>query len=397
VNRRGVLPLLGACLTVVWTACGQGGSGAGANNTNTQPTPVLAANAIAMVVNNGPVPSVRSADRAFTSVTICSPGSTGGCQTISGILLDSGSFGLRLFAQTVSLSLPPITDGGISIGECAPFASGVVAWGPMVSANVILGGEPAVTVPVQIMADSSFASAPSSCSSRGVVWSGPSDPTAGVNGVFGVGVFPTDRGAGLYFTCPAQASCTQIDEAPSQDAADPVAFLPTDNNGVQFQLPAVGANGAAGVSGQLLMGIGTRSNNGLGSAAVYTTNNVGNFGTIFNGPSVPSVVDSGSNGLFFADPQIGTCPSDPGFFCPPSTLAFSAQVVGVNGQSSTVDFDIANAQHLFNTGNSAFDDLGGPFFAGQFDWGLPFFFGRNVFVGFAGATTPGGSGPFYGF
>jgi hypothetical protein len=397
VKVRSLLPLMGACLTLIWTACGQGGSGSGASSNNTQPTPAVARNAMALVVNSGPVPSVRSADRAFTSVTICPPGS-GNCQTIPGILVDSGSFGLRLFAQTVSVSLPSITDGGIPIGECAPFASAVVAWGPMVSANVILGGEPGVTVPIQIMADSSFAQAPSSCSSLGVVWSGPADPSAGVNGVLGVGVFPTDRGAGLYFACPANASCEQINETPSQDAADPIAFLPADNNGVQFQLPAVGANGAAVVSGQLLMGIGTRSNNGLGSAAVYSTDNVGNFSTIFNGQKLPaSFVDSGSNGLFFEDAQIGTCPSDPGFFCPPSTLGLSAQPVGVNGQSSTVAFDIANAEHLFSTGNSAFNNLGGPFSAGQFDWGLPFFLGRNVFVGFAGASTPGGSGPFYGF
>ncbi|MEO5671342.1 MAG: DUF3443 family protein, partial [Ramlibacter sp.] len=32
-----------------------------------------------------------------------------------------------------------------------------------------------------------------------------------------------------------------------------------------------------------------------------------------------------------------------------------------------------------------------------FDWGLPFFFGRNVFVAFTGASTPRGIGPYWAY
>jgi hypothetical protein len=31
----------------------------------------------------------------------------------------------------------------------------------------------------------------------------------------------------------------------------------------------------------------------------------------------------------------------------------------------------------------------------SFDWGLPFFFGRSVYVAFAGAVTPKGLGPYW--
>jgi hypothetical protein len=32
-----------------------------------------------------------------------------------------------------------------------------------------------------------------------------------------------------------------------------------------------------------------------------------------------------------------------------------------------------------------------------FDWGLPFFYGRKVFIGIEGTVTPQGTGPFYAF
>jgi hypothetical protein len=40
--------------------------------------------------------------------------------------------------------------------------------------------------------------------------------------------------------------------------------------------------------------------------------------------------------------------------------------------------------------------VGGPN-PGAFDWGLPFFFGRQVFTAIEGASTPGGSGPYFAF
>jgi hypothetical protein len=41
----------------------------------------------------------------FTSVTICVPGQSS-CQTIGGVLVDTGSSGLRLLGSAVSLTLP---------------------------------------------------------------------------------------------------------------------------------------------------------------------------------------------------------------------------------------------------------------------------------------------------
>ena len=56
----------------------------------------------------------------------------------------------------------------------------------------------------------------------------------------------------------------------------------------------------------------------------------------------------------------------------------------------------AYAATLLNSPNSAFINLGGPN-PGSFDLGLPFFFGRQVFVGIEGQSTPGGVGPLWAY
>jgi Protein of unknown function (DUF3443) len=61
-----------------------------------------------------------------------------------------------------------------------------------------------------------------------------------------------------------------------------------------------------------------------------------------------------------------------------------------------VTFTIANADALFSTSNAAFNDLGATDF-GAFDWGVPFFFGRNVFVAIDGQQTPSGLGPYWAY
>jgi hypothetical protein len=120
---------------------------------------------------------------------------------------------------------------------------------------------------------------------------------------------------------------------------------------------------------------------------------------MFKGMSFPgSFVDSGSNGLFFLDtPTTGLpmCPVNTAFYCPTSVQNFSATNVGTNSHSTPVNFSVANADGLLSNSNPNFllPQLGAPF-PGSFDWGLPFFFGRNVFVAIEGKSTPGGTGPY---
>jgi len=61
-----------------------------------------------------------------------------------------------------------------------------------------------------------------------------------------------------------------------------------------------------------------------------------------------------------------------------------------------VTFNIAHAETLFDSGNTAFNNLGGTF-SGAFDYGLPFFFGRNLYVAIENQNTPGGVGPYWAY
>ena len=157
----------------------------------------------------------------------------------------------------------------------------------------------------------------------------------------------------------------------------------------------------ADASGSLVFGIGTQANNALGAARVYTTDGEGNISTTFQGAVYSSsYLDTGSNGLYFLDPStigLPPCPGeDSGFSCPSSTVAFTATNTGANGVSSPVAFSVSNAESLFATGNTALAALGGPD-AGDFDWGLPFFFGRTTFVAIEGQATVSGAGPYWAY
>ncbi len=77
----------------------------------------------------------------------------------------------------------------------------------------------------------------------------------------------------------------------------------------------------------------------------------------------------------------------------------SATLVGANAVQATVSFSIDNANLMFaDSAKTVLPALSGP--SGDnssFDWGLPFFFGRRVFIGIEGKPSSIGTGPFYAF
>ena len=367
-------------------------------------TPAPASNVQAIVVNAGPTNNYFNG--AFTSVTICVPGQTTGCQTIDGVLVDTGSSGLRVLSSALTLSLPQQAgSNGGPIVECAQFLDGFT-WGPVQTADVKLAGEQASRVPIQVIDERAFPNIPTSCSS-----SGTAEDTLdalGANAILGVGLFKQDCGLacafvgssnpGFYFSCPA-SGCQPAAVPLVSQVQNPVALFPTDNNGVVIQLPAVPAGGAVSVTGSLIYGIGTQSNNALGSAKVLTVDAIGNITTVFGSRSYPaSFIDSGSNGIYFLDSAstgLPLCPDSSDFYCPASTQSLSTTNIGTNGVSVPALFNVGNADTL-NSRFFAFSEISGPN-ADGFDFGLGFFFGRGVFTAIEGQATAGGAGPYFAY
>ena len=296
--------------------------------------------------------------------------------------------------------------GGAPVVECLPFVDGFT-WGPVQTADMRMAGEQANAMPIQVIGVDKFPTIPSTCSSHGSAEENQSDLHA--NGILGVGMFKQDCGSGctvpgasnpgLYYVCPTTGAC-QITTVPvANQVTNPVALFSADNNGVALQLPAVQAGGAPSALGALIFGIGTQSNNQLGSAKVFTVDSRANFTTTFNGQSYPrSFIDSGSNGIFFLDAAtagLPACTNSTGFYCPTSTRTFSATHTGVNGTSSTVSFAAGNVDAV-NATFAVFGEATGSN-PGGFDWGLPFFYGRTVFTAIQGQPTPAGAGPYWAY
>jgi hypothetical protein len=380
--------------------CGGGSSGPAptASVDTPAPTPTAAgANVVPIVVDTGTDGSAFNTP--FVSVTVCVPGTTT-CQTIDHVLVDTASYGLRLVASAASsLPLPAVSNaGGQAVGECAHFASGY-AWGSVHRADIKLAGEVASNIPVQLIDDrtADFAAAPTACSNTGSNFG----VGQGANGILGVGFFNQDCGSactssaapGLYFAC-ANGGCTGTALPLASQVANPVPAF-ADNNGVVITLANPPPGGTALLAGTLTFGVGTQSNNQLGGATIYTVNSQGDFSTTYKGVVYPaSFIDSGSNAIFFLDNTIPTCSG--GFYCPLSTLSLSAVNTSTTGVSGAVDFTVENLHSLSVTTAAAHvgADIG---LARSVDWGLPFFFGRTVFVAMSGASTPSGTGPYWAY
>ncbi|HEX8814110.1 MAG TPA: DUF3443 family protein [Terriglobales bacterium] len=391
-----------------------------------------AGNTAQLIVDGGPLPNSEPyPNGVFASATICVPGSTTQCATIDHLLVDTGSFGVRILASAMpNVPLTPITGSGATLYNCIEFGDGSFLWGTVALATVQIGGESTATVlpdgmAIQVVADppGGPTNIPSDCSGT------DEDNQAGLlaNGIIGIGVEPTDcvyAGAnycdgsqggvaeGIYYWCTGSVNTTDCpdDVTPvpdGQQVTNPVVAFATDNNGSLITFPAAPAPTAT-VSGTLTFGIGTESNNGIGAATVYAPQATQNNGWVIttnyniNGAnmSLPfSFFDSGSSALFINNPNnttIAVCSDNTGFFCPPGT-GYTGQVatnLGANGTSGTVTFGISNADLLFTDFPTDYglSGLAGPFATATdcstgttdpncgFDWGFPFFYGRTVYT-----------------
>jgi uncharacterized protein DUF3443 len=406
---------LGVALCLSAISCG-GGGGGGGGGTTTPPPPPPTVNTTSVIVDQGPTDAngtvVGSVNTLFTSVTVCVPGSTASCQTIDHIQVDTGSYGLRLLAPVLTLTLPVQTlSNGNSLVECTGFLDGY-SWGPVASADLTIAGETAKSLPVQVIGDSRFTTVPSTCSGTGT----QEDTVAsfGANGILGIGPFQLDCGDcdtvvhNQYYACATATNCVETLVPTAMQVPNPVTLFAADNNGIIIDLPTVASTGAQTVSGQLIFGIDTRSNNQSGTQTVLTVDGMAELAMTFNGQTLAnSFIDSGSNGIFFADSNIVTCTTTglTSFYCPSNPINLGLSIQGANGvMVNNLVFTVGNTETMVSTAPtdtySVLPQLAGTLpagNAGSFDYGLAFFYGKRVAVAVEGIKTSVGTGPYIAF
>ncbi len=395
------------------SACGGGGGSSSTTAGTASPTtPTSAASSPAptstassptpATTNNVATVSIRQLESNTTTLTVNSPyisvticDASGNCQTVPDVLVDTGSAGLRLFANKVSLNLPAIQAGSGELAACAQFASGY-AWGSMRSATVKIAGESTTTaIPIQLMSDPSLPAAPSQCSAQGANFA---SGFAGIaNGILGISNFSRDCGSacttstrpGVYYACSG-SSCSPSTAALAQQGTNPIIAFAVDNNGSTLDLPPVDPGGALSVNGTLTFGVGTQADNAPPStAARFPVDQSGNFIIAVNGQTGYGFVDSGSNGTYLDLAGVPQCSSVAGFYCPTIPFSLSIMTAGYQGTpTKTQPVTIGNAETMFSSGYTALPALGGTAAITNFvDLGLPFFYGRPITTGIEG-TDP---------
>jgi len=437
--------LIAFAAALMLTACG-GGGGSAPTHTGSSGSPSggggtttpAVVNYATVTFDAGPAalangsPAYTAFNEPYVSVTICAPGSTSNCQTIDHVILDTGSVGLRIISSVINptlLSALPIErdTGGNSVGECYKYVNSY-AFGSVRQADFAIGGEKVANMPFQAIGDTgTFAAVPGTCSSGG----GDAITTAysfGANGIIGVGTTTTDcgyicqqgydSGAG-YYDCPNSGCSTIIaraaaSAAPFQQLPNPVAAFATDNNGTILDFPAVAAAGVTTLTGKVYFGIGTQSNNGLGSAKVLplstSTSSLGpGFLTAtYKGKALTqSFLDSGSNFYYFIDAGLPICTQSglSVFYCPTAATPLSPTLTATNGATASGAFTLYNPSTTTSGSANVAPGLAvnptlvtPPLpFQNSFDFGVPFFFGHKVYTAIEGRTAGSVAGPYFAF
>ncbi|WP_158558947.1 DUF3443 family protein [Rhodoferax lacus] len=406
-------------------------------------------NNLQIKVEEGPQSFGINTNLLYATVKVCTPGDATQCDTIDHVIVDTGSVGLRVLAsKVVHAVLPPIQLSANlapvqNAWQCFPFVIGGL-WGANVKADIILGTQKTTFPPVAIqLIDDQGALAPtancldvtnSTAQNSNILSSAGS---LGANGILGIGSTNLDCGSDckfgqyqdrpnniftgssvLYYMCPQGTSDpTACSLAPMDvpfQVSNPVSALATAfSGGVALVMPAIpdGQPGAATASGELILGVDTRANNTvptgvrkvkLGVGMALNPDSYLSITTQFNGMTFAnSYLDTGTNALFFYDPSIATCRGST-WYCPPGKMNVEALLSDGDGpvppplaDTVAVPFQIGNFEALSSTRNTAFGNAAGyvPMTSGApdtttFAWGMPFFYGKKVYMSIWDITGP---------
>ena len=397
---------LSLVLLVILSAC-SAGSGSDITNEVLVPVPKPSNSNLMISISSNSGVCSRTINGPCVSVTICSPTNPTSCQTIDDILIDSGSVGLRIFSSELNSSLrnslPAESINNQPIANCVGYGDLSVNWGPVAIANISLGNESTTkSIPI-LLIDASYIDNGAAClqnyNSTGQTFHLQTSPADfRYNGILGVASRVYDNVTD-YFSC-TNSSCSKsptIKDNNSQLLANPIAFLPKSyESGITFKFPVIGNRGAINAVGYAVFGVGSNKDNTFESdVKIYPISNCTDvficMPTTLEGSSIEhGFLDTGSNFFYFNDANIKK--NNYGYYIPSSIITLSP----INNSIPT-NINIANYDIITKTRNTSFNNNGVKTDDNILDYGLPFFFGKTIYICFAGMTCNGIAGPYWAF
>lgn len=350
----------------------------------------------------------------YVSIILCTNNAGTNCQTIDNIILDTGSFGLKInksaLAESFVLQMPRvITSDDKMVYACNTFGSGYVFaeehYGVLKLDNTMTDD-----VIVQVIENSPTAEIPDSCIAKG-----PFDnfESFGANGILGVNPAISLNNSSILLY---KKNVNGIYEALSLDDEsrvpilnnNPLPNLSNNNNGFVISIPPVTQNTNTNVSGTMILGVNTSSMNQVTDKTNLVVASEADLSSVCNSAcfysqitnpesTIPAVFDSGTNGWVFMNDDLRQCSYG---FCPDTPFTWvstvysydfaaneSYQVTGVitkdenNPSGETVSFSVMPGWGYYNRSNETL-------------YGSPFFFGKNVYVIFPSNKN---KNPIWGF
>lgn len=398
VNQSSLLLMF---LSVVIASCSSGSS----NNTSSTP------NQVPISIGSGL--NGDGINTMYISLTMCSNSSGTSCQTVDNIILDTGSFGVKInksaLPESFVLILPRVTtNAGNEVYACNTFGSGYV-FADEHYAALNLAGTMTNDVVVQIIENSPSAEIPDSCIAKG-----PFDDFSnfGANGIIGINPALTLSNSsvllykkdinGIYkaLTSSEESGLPVLNQ-------NPLPSLVTNNNGFVVSIPPVTQNTNTNVTGTLILGINTEANNQITNQTNLIVASESDLSVVCNSAcfyskisnpesTIPAVFDSGTNGWVFMSNTLPQC--DYGY-CPTSPTVWTSSVYSYNfaaNESYPISATIS-ADEVVNGQSISFAVMPGwgyYNYNNQTLYGSPFFFGKNIYVVF---PTQQNVNPIWGF
>lgn len=340
----------------------------------------------------------------FIDLTVCQP-ATDNCRIVHNVQLDTGSSGLRLFKELLPKNLEILHENnGDQVAACALFQDSRY-WGPLVRANVKVGGLWANDVIIH-QVDALYPHKAEDCDDIGDVKAGVSTHAqAGIGGILGIApalnVPANGPFADTYSRC-TRGICSR-NTLPKFLVENVITKLPQDNNGLIFDLHD-SSRVVGEVKGRLILGVNTHPNNQLRpDIEIVRTDSWGRFRVAWRGHVLakPAIVDSG-NAIISIPSELnvplckfGKAIGNPTRVCPLAPTTYSFQIA--DGSGRELSFQLATIRHGVGTSMSYVPRLGDsdPDDDLSFNLGAPFFFDRRTYFVFDQQPAGAFKGPFW--